>query len=530
MLICSFLGGQLYAQCIKGNCYSGQGVYDFAPGSRYVGGFKDGKMQGKGKLVLASGEEYEGTFIDGKKHGEGRFQYADKSVYIGDFYKDVRQGKGKMRHANGDEYVGQWLKDQPHGKGSYFFGDRSKYEGEFVSGKFEGKGKFTFSDGSTQEGMWRNNELVDQHTATSGKQSIQSHRAFLDKLLDANKPTLTNCNTEFCHKEEGTYTYKDGSVYMGTFINGEAAGVGTCKYANGSTYAGDWKHHAPHGRGTMQSSNGYFIDADWFNGKVTKQHYAEKRKPTYAQVKPEVKKGDGIPRIYALIVGIASYNHMRSLKYTDDDAYQLYSFFKSPEGGALPDNQVNILIDDAATKEAILKQMNKVFSQADEDDSVILYISGHGLDGYFVPYDFDGKNNLLSYNDILNAFQGFKAKSKLCITDACHSGSMASKSPWNFAIEEFYQKMGSSDGGTAIIMSSKREEVSLEYSGLRQGIFSHYLIKGLKGKADVDQDKYVSLGELFAYVRTQVQNYTVHAQNPIIVGKYDAEMPIAFVR
>ena len=47
---------------------------------------------------------------------------------------------------------------------------------------------------------------------------------------------------------------------------------------------------------------------------------------------------------------MASYKHMPALQYTDDDAYRMYAFLKSPEGGALKDEQIKILVDDAATK------------------------------------------------------------------------------------------------------------------------------------------------------------------------------------
>ena len=39
---------------------------------------------------------------------------------------------------------------------------------------------------------------------------------------------------------------------------------------------------------------------------------------------------------------------MPVLRYTDDDAYQMYAFFKSPEGGALDDEHIRILINEAS--------------------------------------------------------------------------------------------------------------------------------------------------------------------------------------
>ena len=53
-------------------------------------------------------------------------------------------------------------------------------------------------------------------------------------------------------------------------------------------------------------------------------------------------------KVWAVVVGIGRYTTMPVLKYTDDDAYHIYAFLKSPEGGALPDSQIRLLIDEDA--------------------------------------------------------------------------------------------------------------------------------------------------------------------------------------
>ena len=82
----------------------------------------------------------------------------------------------------------------------------------------------------------------------------------------------------------------------------------------------------------------------------------------------------------------------------------------------------------------------------------------------------------------------------------------------------------------AMILSCKDREVSLEDSGLRQGIFSHYLMKGLKGIADKNNNKVVSIIELFEYIKGQVSLYTGNIQNPVLEGNYNPNMPVAWIR
>ena len=77
-----------------------------------------------------------------------------------------------------------------------------------------------------------------------------------------------------------------------------------------------------------------------------------------SRIRMAVKEASDI-KVWAVIIGVADYSHMPALKYTDDDAYRMYAFLKSPEGGALKDEQIKILIDENATKEKINKNIVK---------------------------------------------------------------------------------------------------------------------------------------------------------------------------
>jgi uncharacterized caspase-like protein len=76
-------------------------------------------------------------------------------------------------------------------------------------------------------------------------------------------------------------------------------------------------------------------------------------------------------------------------------------------------------------------------------------------------------------------------------------------------------------------MSSKSEETSLEAKGLRQGVFSYFLIRGLKGEGDVNYDGIVTVKELFDFVYVNVRQYTLNRQSPVIQGDYDPDMTIS---
>ena len=94
--------------------------------------------------------------------------------------------------------------------------------------------------------------------------------------------------------------------------------------------------------------------------------------------------------------------------------------------------------------------------------------------------------------------------------------------------DAYYDRLTGDGQHTAILLSSKSEETSLESKGLRQGVFSHFLLRGLKGEADLNKDSVVTIKELFEYVSLNVKEYTEDKQTPEIKGEFDAQMPVVF--
>ncbi len=568
---------QIQAQCLSGNCRDGYGKKKFKSGAIYTGQFKNNQINGKGKLVYTNGGVYVGQWRNNLRDGKGKMKFKNGDRYQGSFAKSNMHGKGYMEFMNGDRYEGAFNKNAKHGYGIYAYHNGDTYAGDFSHDKRHGQGKMKYNNGSIYEGKWardskngygvytdengyeykgnwtngafNDNSASTNTTTTSPSSSPSTLDDFeIPNTKPNNRPahtnssstntsegstssnnTMPNCNRQECNNIKGKYTYRDGSVYVGDHVNGKPFGQGTMKYKNGDKYTGGWAKHAPHGKGYMSLTDGRTIGAMWKYGKMIKvidddtgviDEYVEVDKDS------EVK-------VWAVIVGIGRYRHMQSLKYTDDDAYRMYAFLKSPEGGALPDEQIAVMIDEDANKANMLRTMKRVFGKADENDVVMLYFSGHGLPGSFVPADFDGANHLVSHTDVTAIFKQSKAKHKLVFADACHSGSMLamrSTSSVQETIDKYYGAFTKSKGGTALMLSSKSEETSLEDSGLRQGVFSHFLMKGLKGEADKNRNKVVTITELFDFVHSNVISYTIRAQTPELTGNYDHNMPVAIIR
>jgi hypothetical protein len=462
------------AQCLEGNCKTGNGVYKYQNGAKYSGSFKNSQPNGEGTLL----------------------------------------------YSNGDKYEGHWENSMRHGFGTMYFQSGDWYEGEFANNKFDGSGTYHFNDGRKYHGKWQSDKPDGMGTLYKPGQGPIGGIWNQGKLLSTQKISeLSDCNLEYCGNGVGRYTYADGSVFEGEFLNGIPYGEGVCYYLNGNIYKGTWRHHEPNGFGKMTMKNGTEYQGKWQYGILQKEE---------KEIHSEELE---MSRIFALLVGVSRYVNFPGLKYTDDDAYRLYAFFKSPEGGAVPDHQIKIFIDESATKSNIIDAMNQITELADENDAVFCFFSGHGIDGSFLPIDSDGYRNKLTYTEIKELLEQCRAKQKVYIADACYSGSFLSpKNSLTQSIDNFYNHLNETSGGTAFLLSSKKEEYSLESKGLRQGIFSHYLLKGLNGASDLDGNKIVTVGELFNYVHTEVRNYSKNNQTPVIAGNFDQDMPIGMIR
>jgi uncharacterized caspase-like protein len=86
--------------------------------------------------------------------------------------------------------------------------------------------------------------------------------------------------------------------------------------------------------------------------------------------------------------------------------------------------------------------------------------------------------------------------------------------------------------GRAIITAARSAEVSIELPELGHGIFTHYLIQGLRGTADLDRDGIVALHELYQYLEQQVSQKSRAVggnQHPVMKGEVEGLLPLVTV-
>jgi len=99
------------AQCVSGNCYTGNGAYVYPSGAKFVGQFIKGRIGNEGNLYFSNGDIYEGEWKNQYREGEGIITFANGDFYSGDFVKGKFEGFGTFKMNNGDQYSGNWVAD-----------------------------------------------------------------------------------------------------------------------------------------------------------------------------------------------------------------------------------------------------------------------------------------------------------------------------------------------------------------------------------------------------------------------------------
>ena len=367
------------AQCTSGNCIDGKGTYVFKSGAKYVGSFKSGEIDGVGVLYYSDGRRYSGQWSKRYQNGRGIMTYPDgrtvKGVWKGgEYYGEEGLAKTDLPSVESDipEIQNGCIEgDCENGYGRYVYADGTKYQGKFKSGKKNGFGACWYNNGEFYMGNWKDNYFHGKGTKYLVSGDSLAGNWTQGEYVKLPGKDENGCIAGDCDFGSGSYVTSNGDRYFGAFKNGLFHGQGTCYYANGDKYIGEWKQNAFDGEGTMHFANGITVKGTWENGaiKETKDEIGDELVNT-DMPKPEVNDE---MKVYAVVVGVANYNHMRTLNYTDDDAYRLAMFLRSPEGGALPQEQISILIDEDATKSKILQTMHDVFARADENDMIMFY-------------------------------------------------------------------------------------------------------------------------------------------------------------
>jgi uncharacterized caspase-like protein len=255
-------------------------------------------------------------------------------------------------------------------------------------------------------------------------------------------------------------------------------------------------------------------------------------------------------RKYALIIGISQYKNnamgIRNLDYADADARAIYNFLQEPEAGGFDHENMFLLTNEKATLAGMREALTSFIAKPTANDLLLIFLAGHGAPDptapqnlYVIAYDtsvLDMAATALAMSDLRRLVeQNIRCNRVILLLDTCHSAGLATDATrdlGNNLTNLYLEKLLYQEEGRAIITSSDVNEPSHESErwGNGHGVFTYYLLRGLKGDADANHDRLVTVGELFPYVRQKVRLDTNFQQNPRMLIGDNKNLALAVAR
>jgi helicase len=245
-------------------------------------------------------------------------------------------------------------------------------------------------------------------------------------------------------------------------------------------------------------------------------------------------------KYYGLFVGIDRYSSklIPDLSCCARDAEALHGLFSDTFGA---DNSI-ILMNERATKEAILAEFEKRLWKTESVDSAVLLFSGHGSSSHhLVTFDADPlalDATSIHLDDLTELFSRIPAHNVILLLDCCFAGGVGAKvfhpayaTKAAISTDEILNHI--TGKGRVILAAAKADQEAIEDRGRGHGLFSFYLIKGLVGAPEIVRSGRVSFLALVDFVTTQVAEWAAqirHKQEPIFRGSIEGDFTLPVLR
>jgi len=277
------------------------------------------------------------------------------------------------------------------------------------------------------------------------------------------------------------------------------------------------------------------------------------------------------PTLYVVSMGVSKYaNPDNNLKYAAKDAEDLAKKLKDRAGSLYGEVKELVLKDQDVSKENLAKA-REFLKPATIDDSVVLFMAGHGLlddkyDYYFGTSDIDPahpEQRGIPFEEMDEILASLPCLKKSMLVDTCHAGELDAdekkqlaasdasaqgvpvtteagngakvamraigtrgmqvkaiegakgRNDWYERLQDMFVDLRRGSGST-ILSSSEGAEYAYESSDQQNGLFTYALMEALDGKghpADAKSPE-VTMSEVAEYVKKRVGDLTNHKQTP----------------
>lgn len=218
---------------------------------------------------------------------------------------------------------------------------------------------------------------------------------------------------------------------------------------------------------------------------------------------------------FALIIGNTEYTDpgLAQLTAPGKDAEDFARVLKDTEIGAF--DQVNVVLNQSSS--ASIEAIDEFFDQRMPDDLLVLYFSGHGVRDELGALYLAVKNTIRSRlrstaiksDYIREAMDQSRSRRQVLILDCCNSGAFAQGTKAATGVS-----IGTAtafEGGYGRVILTASDSTQFAWEGDKvigetdNSLFTHYLVEGLEGEADLDGDGRITVDELYDYAYAKVK-------------------------
>ncbi|HAS53249.1 MAG TPA: peptidase C14 [Nitrospiraceae bacterium] len=236
---------------------------------------------------------------------------------------------------------------------------------------------------------------------------------------------------------------------------------------------------------------------------------------------------------YAIVIGIEQYRQkLPKADFAVSDAKIMVEYLTRVLG--YPEENVITLLNDHASNVDLVKYFEKWLpNNVEPGASVFIYYSGHGApnpktgDAYLVPYDGDPSfidETGYSLKRMYAALGKLPAKKIIVALDSCFSGaggrSVIAKGSRPLVMN--LQTATALAANMTVLSASSGEQTSSTYDEKGHGLFTYFMLKGIKDENVVKPDGSIAISDLFGYIKPQVERIARkqynNEQSPQLIG------------
>ena len=234
----------------------------------------------------------------------------------------------------------------------------------------------------------------------------------------------------------------------------------------------------------------------------------------------------------ALIIGIEEYENISDANYAKRDAELFIDYAQTAFG--VPQNNIKYFFNENAQETVKFEIRDWLKKTVRKNTEVYVYFSGHGMalnngqDLYLLTNDTRTqyiKETALNRNEIFNDIAQYNPKSVTAFLDTCYSGAgradgeiLLAMAKGLVVVDEQQQQL---PDNFTLFTAASAQESAWSLPEAQHGTFSYFLMKGMEGEADLNDDNKLTNGELQEYLLDNVSRYAQQQQTPQMIGDPD---------